>query len=560
MKSQRWGVRVTWLVLAVSWFASLVSAAEKYDALVVEGPHLNARSSRSVKAILESHLKLKVGTLNLEDLGRTDFTGIKVLYFPGATYLKLKLPKGAETNVRKAVAEGMGYIGTCGGSLVAAAWSGGPSGRGGRWPVMGLFPGKETFQSGTGMRPYYFETRHPVVARSSVAKEITPVFKIHYNGGPGNYIPSEDALPGLVHWVLAWQADKETDEKTDRPGVVAVMRGRGRVFLTTAHPERSWIPETHCVIKLAAEWCLGKSDPEVNTPPTVTMTASERGTAGEDLRFSAAGSDDPEGFPIGFIWDFGDGSEPVYTPQAAHPYAKEGNYTVTLTVTDGKDQSVRTRKVTIAPQQAGAHKPKRGKPGVPEVVLVRKCVKAPVIDGDLSDACWKAAQVPGVWIDIDTRKAPRLEPKVYMGYDDENVYFAFYNPEPDMQGVLAGCVDRDGKVWSDDSDEVFIDPTAGKGVYYHFIVNARNVLYDSHGKGGGAWNATAKTAVKRMTDAWALEISVPLAEIGVTGSPKGQTWTANFCRNRRGNAAAYMWSYTGADFHTPERFGTLRID
>jgi len=60
----------------------------------------------------------------------------------------------------------------------------------------------------------------------------------------------------------------------------------------------------------------------------------------------AVGSDDPEGFPIGFIWDFGDGSPPVYTPRATHTFAEKGTYAVTLIVTDGKDETVRAGTVT----------------------------------------------------------------------------------------------------------------------------------------------------------------------------------------------------------------------
>lgn len=346
------------LALAMSGTGSPASAADRYDALVVEGRHLNAESSRSAKSILELHLKLSVGTVRIEELDRTDFTGVKVMYFPGLQYLEVSLPQGAAENIRKAVAGGMGYIGTCGGSLIAAEATGSPRGPAGRWPMIGLFPGREVFAGGTGMRPYHFETTHPIVAFSSVAREIAPVLSMDYAGGPGNYIPGPDALPGLVHWVVAWQSDGGGD-RTDRPAIVACLFGGGRVFLSTAHPERPRTPEVHRVIKLAAEWCVGKTDREKNRPPVAVMSVPERGAVAEELRFSAAGSDDPEGFPIGFIWNFADGSPLVYTPQATHAYAKEGTYTVTLIVTDGKDQTSGTRQVRVAGekrtvQEAGA--------------------------------------------------------------------------------------------------------------------------------------------------------------------------------------------------------------
>ena len=321
---------------------------QPYEALVVKGRHLNGRSSDSVKDILESHLGLSVGTVRLEDLASADFTGVRVLYMPGMTYLKVAPPEGAGANLRRAVAKGMGYIGTCGGSIIASELSGNASREQyGEWPTFGLFPGLQTFDSERGMRPYHFEMKHPIVARSSVAAEITPVFEIEVNGGPGNYIPNEDSLPGLVHWVVAWHSEYQTQEKSPRPAVTATLLGKGRVFLSSPHPERSYIPKTHCVIKMAAEWCVGRLDPAENQPPTVVDTVPEAGRVGEGLVFSAAGSDDPEGFPIGFTWDFGDGSRRVYTPRATHSFSAKGTHTVTLTVTDGKDETVRTRRVTV---------------------------------------------------------------------------------------------------------------------------------------------------------------------------------------------------------------------
>jgi hypothetical protein len=204
---------------------------------------------------------------------------------------------------------------------------------------------------------------------------------------------------------------------------------------------------------------------------------------------------------------------------------------------------------------------KPAKPGVPEPATVRKCAAAPVIDGDLSDDCWKDAEVKGVWADIRSGKAADPQPKVFVCYDDQNLYIAFQNPEPKMDKIVAAVTDRDGTTYTDDSNEVFIDPTAGKKEYYQFIVNTKGVVYDGKGKDAD-WNGHAKVAVKKMDDAWCLEIAVPLSDIGVEGSPKGQTWTANFCRNRltEGEAQALGWADTGESFHNPAAFGKLKME
>ncbi|KPJ52033.1 MAG: hypothetical protein AMS16_06910, partial [Planctomycetes bacterium DG_58] len=111
-----------------------------------------------------------------------------------------------------------------------------------------------------------------------------------------------------------------------------------------------------------------------------------------------------------------------------------------------------------------------------------------------------------------------------------------------------------------DSNELFIDPTAGKKDYYQFIVNTEGVLYDGQGK-DGSWDGKAKLAVKKTADGWSVEIAIPLSDLEVTGSPKGQTWTANFCRNRQteGEAQAHAWADVGESFHNPEAFGKLNF-
>jgi PKD repeat protein len=125
------------------------------------------------------------------------------------------------------------------------------------------------------------------------------------------------------------------------------MYGKGRVFLSVAHPERSYIPATWKFVRLAAEWCLGRSDPENNKAPLIKENIPDSGETNEELTFSAAGSDDPEGYPIGFIWDFGDGSDLKFKPVEKHIYTSPGTFKLTLTVTDGKDESNFAQTITI---------------------------------------------------------------------------------------------------------------------------------------------------------------------------------------------------------------------
>jgi glucose/arabinose dehydrogenase len=69
------------------------------------------------------------------------------------------------------------------------------------------------------------------------------------------------------------------------------------------------------------------------------------GEAPLQVSFDAGGSSDPEGEPLAYDWDFGDGSAHGTAEAVGHTYAAAGVYTARLTVTDpgGKRDSVTVR-------------------------------------------------------------------------------------------------------------------------------------------------------------------------------------------------------------------------
>jgi len=187
----------------------------------------------------------------------------------------------------------------------------------------------------------------------------------------------------------------------------------------------------------------------------------------------------------------------------------------------------------------------------------------PTIDGDLRDPCWeRALEIRGDWVDVEAGGVKvDAPPKVLVWYDASKIYIAYQNPEPRMKDLLAEVTERDGNVWTDDSIEVFFDPTGGQASYYQFIVNAKGVLYDGQGRSGD-WDSEAEAKAAVSDDGWTVELAVPLSNLGVKGSPKGQTWKVNFCRNRyvTGKLQGQTWSDTGKSFHNVAAFKALTLD
>jgi hypothetical protein len=92
------------------------------------------------------------------------------------------------------------------------------------------------------------------------------------------------------------------------------------------------------------------------------------------------------------------------------------------------------------------------------------------------------------------------------------------------------------------------------------MINAANTTQDSEDGGGigGDWEPAMESAVEIGADYWSIEVAIPFADLGQTGSPDGQTWGWNFNRHIMSGVDYWVaWATTGPGFHTPERFGTL---
>jgi len=130
--------------------------------------------------------------------------------------------------------------------------------------------------------------------------------------------------------------------------------------------------------------------------------------------------------------------------------------------------------------------------------------------------------------------------------------------------ITAAEMTRDGRVWGDDSIEVFIK-MGEKNEYRQFIANAAGTLYDGKEK-DRKWDSNATAYAAKTGGGWYVIFKIPFQDLSDDQkdnlTPRsGETWKANFVRNRQffafSSRSATTWSPTAGNFHEVKCFGTL---
>ncbi|GEM_PF-2764024 len=94
---------------------------------------------------------------------------------------------------------------------------------------------------------------------------------------------------------------------------------------------------------------IGTLEQKGNQPPMARFTQS-RPWGSMEASFDAGRSMDPDGKIVSYAWDFGDGTSGQGV-NVKHGYAKAGDYTVALTVTDDKGEThARTLPISVGPE------------------------------------------------------------------------------------------------------------------------------------------------------------------------------------------------------------------
>jgi hypothetical protein len=171
---------------------------------------------------------------------------------------------------------------------------------------------------------------------------------------------------------------------------------------------------------------------------------------------------------------------------------------------------------------------------------------APIVaDGKLDEPAWKQAAAMGDFLQGRSQR-PLVDTRVLATYDKENLYLAVVCAEPATDKLVANAVGPDGKVWSDDGVEIYLDPGSRKTrAYYCFMVNSRNVTYDRMfmEKWNGTWASGAAVVPGK---AWMVELAIPFKTLEMTPEP-GRKLGLMVARNRRAGGSGEVFYLVPCD-------------
>ena len=218
--------------------------------------------------------------------------------------------------------------------------------------------------------------------------------------------------------------------------------------------------------------------------------------------------------------------------------------------------------------------------------VIRRTTNPPRIDGRLDDTVWQTATYITEFVQIaPVEGAPGTEEtEVWMAYDDENLYFAFYAHYSDTGIMRINWGDRD-ETRGDDQMAVLFDPFLDQQRAYQFEVNGYGVQSDSlvtadatastssrmessmsssrssgsrrtssgtslsssgaFGiRGDDSWNALFDTGGRIVDDGWTAEMAIPFKSLRYPARAPGEThrWGFQVTRRIRGRSEAQSWS------------------
>jgi hypothetical protein len=178
-------------------------------------------------------------------------------------------------------------------------------------------------------------------------------------------------------------------------------------------------------------------------------------------------------------------------------------------------------------------------------VAAHRATVQPVLDGRLDDALWsEAAFVEDLHVVVsDEFGTPGERSRVYVAFDDDNLYFAarFHDSSPDA--IVAKVLNKRDVSFGEDGFSIILDPYDQGRTGYMFDVNPNGMrseaIYTDKDRQNWDWEGIWEAAAQIDGEGWTAEVAIPLKTLSF--DPALDAWGVNFTRWHGADSEQYGW-------------------
>lgn len=202
-------------------------------------------------------------------------------------------------------------------------------------------------------------------------------------------------------------------------------------------------------------------------------------------------------------------------------------------------RAVTMAMLCLAAVPAAAEEPPR------KSVAAHRAASPPVLDGRLDDALWgEAAFVEDMHIVVsDEYGTPGERSRVYVAFDDDNLYFAARFHDSNPGNIVAKVLSKRDVSFGEDGFSITLDPFDQARAGYMFDVNPNGMrseaIYTDKDQQNWDWEGIWNAAAQVDGQGWTAEVAIPLKTLSF--DPARDAWGVNFTRWKGFDSEQFGW-------------------
>ena len=181
--------------------------------------------------------------------------------------------------------------------------------------------------------------------------------------------------------------------------------------------------------------------------------------------------------------------------------------------------------------------------------------KKPIIDGRLNDPVWQRIKPISDFVQYapDNGAEPTEKTYVYVTYDENNLYVAFYCFDSHPERIVADITPRN-EYENNDQVGIILDTYNDHRNYYWFGVNPRGIQNNTYDR--QIRDTIWESAARITSDGWTAEMAIPFKSLHFSKYYK-QKWSLNFSRTIQSKNELLFWTKIGRQDRFLDKCGLL---